>query len=220
MCEMRRWLGVTLVCVLAACGSSPPPEPPAEPKAAEPKMPDPREVGLEELLAEPQGDTHSIAEMLNGDMDGMEEKLAVAMGGEGTEFIVGPSREGAGAGAGVIGPVPEQAPRALIAFRAFAIQGPCAKSNAESVVRRRAGVLRACYEQRLGQVAGVAKGSLDATWTIDLEGGTTTVAVSGTIADAAIRDCAASHLRRTRFAVPSALCRVSVTLDFEPLPQD
>ena len=83
-----------------------------------------------------------------------------------------------------------------------ATQGFCKKGNIKSVVKRRAGAIRACYESRL-QLNPKLSGKLTARWTISIEGKVSGVSVTqNSIKDGKVTNCVLRVLRRMRFQKP------------------
>lgn len=94
--------------------------------------------------------------------------------------------------------------------------GFCKKSNIKSVVRRRAGAFRACYERRL-KVKPRLAGQLDVRWTIGIDGRVKGASASGSLGDPQVKDCVLRVFRRMRFKKPDGgICVVKWPLRFEP----
>jgi hypothetical protein len=92
--------------------------------------------------------------------------------------------------------------------------GFCKRSNVKSVVRRRAGAIRACYEARLQSQPTLA-GKLTAKWTIAQNGSVRAATVSGSLRDTKVRSCLIRVLRRMRFAKPEGdVCKVQWPFTF------
>ncbi len=206
---------------------------------------DVKKVGLNDLLSTSKlGGSGAIAEILNATSEGMSNKLAVAMGGEGSEFVIGAGAGGmgftgsgsGGGGTGVgrvmgMGEIDTGGGRGIKAglgkkrkkrvgklkIRGGKTTGFCKKSAIASVVRRRAGAIRACYEQRL-QVKKNLKGKLTARWTIALNGQSKGVsAASNSLKDSAATNCILRILRRMRFKKPEGgVCVVQWPFVFSP----
>lgn len=205
---------------------------------------DAKNIGLNEILNTANGPASAIAEVLNGDVSAMSAKLAVAMGGEGTETVIGFGSNGmgftgdggGGGGNGVgriqgMGDIDTGGGNGLKAgigdkgkkrvgkmeLGGSSASGFCKKSNIESVVRRRAGAIRACYEQRL-QVNKDLKGKLTVRWTINTEGGVDSASASSdTIGDSATTNCVLRYIRIMRFEKPEGgICVVQWPFVFSP----
>lgn len=205
---------------------------------------DPRQVGLNKLLTEDLGKMDAVAEVLKGDMAAMSSKLAVAMGGEGNEFVLGHGSGGlgftgdgdggggdgagrimgmgdidTGGGKGVKAGLGKKGKKRVgnVKLSGSTAQGFCKKSNIQSVVRRRAGAIRACYEQRL-QVKKDLKGKISVRWTITLDGKVTgAAATSDSMGDSATTNCLMRVLRRMRFEKPDGgVCVVQWPFVFSP----
>jgi len=205
---------------------------------------DAKNIGLNEILNSANGPASAIAEVLNGDVASMSSKLAVAMGGEGSEFVVGHGANGmgftgdgsggggdgvgriqgmgdidTGGGPGVKAGIGDKGKKRVgkMDLGSSQASGFCKKSNIESVVRRRAGAIRACYEQRL-QVKKELKGKLTVRWTIDTEGAVSAASASAdTIGDGETSNCVMRHIRRMRFEKPEGgICVVQWPFVFSP----
>ncbi|TNF37984.1 MAG: hypothetical protein EP329_01655 [Deltaproteobacteria bacterium] len=206
---------------------------------------DVKKVGLNDLLSTNKlGGTGAISEILNANNNGMSNKIAVAMGGEGSDFQVGYGAggmgfqgDGTGGGGDGVGRIMGQGDidtgggpgiRAGMGKKGKArvgklnvgsgmSKGFCKQSQIASVVKRRAGAIRACYEQRL-QVKKDLKGKLTVRWTIKLDGSVAGVdAVGDTLGDSATTNCIFRHLRRMRFQKPDGgICVVQWPFVFSP----
>jgi hypothetical protein len=192
---------------------------------------DPKKVGLNDLLSTNKlGGSEAIANILDSNVDGFSNKIAVAMAGEGSEFVLGHGAGGlgfkgtgsggggeggygrihgmgkidTGGGMGVKAGLGKKGSKRVgkIKVGSGATRGFCAKGHIKSVVRRRAGAIRACYEKRL-QLKPNLKGKIAVRWTIALDGKTTSVSVtSNTLGDSKVSNCVARVLRRMRFRKP------------------
>jgi hypothetical protein len=192
---------------------------------------DPKKVGLNDLLSTNKlGGSEAIANILDSNVDGFSNKIAVAMAGEGSEFVLGHGAGGlgfkgtgsggggeggygrihgmgkidTGGGMGVKAGLGKKGSKRVgkIKVGSGATRGFCAKGHIKSVVRRRAGAIRACYEKRL-QLKPDLKGKIQVRWTIALDGKTTSVSVtSNTLGDSKVSNCVARVLRRMRFRKP------------------
>lgn len=205
---------------------------------------DPRQVGLNKLLTENLGQMDAVAEVLKGDMGAMTSKLAVAMGGEGSEFVLGHGSGGlgftgdgtggggdgagrimgmgdidTGGGQGVKAGIGDKGKKRVgnVTLSGSTAQGFCKKGNIESVVKRRAGAIRACYEQRL-QVKKDLKGKITVRWTIDTEGAVSSAsATADSMGDSETTNCLLRTLRRMRFEKPEGgVCVVQWPFVFSP----
>ena len=80
--------------------------------------------------------------------------------------------------------------------------GFCAKRNITEVVRRRAGAIRACYEDRL-QVKPELAGKVTIRWRIEFDGkvGSANV-LKTTLGDSKVESCVLRAIRRMRFQKP------------------
>ena len=205
---------------------------------------DPRNVGLNKLLTENLGQMEAVAEVLKGDMGAMTSKLAVAMGGEGSEFVLGHGSGGmgftgdgtggggdgagrimgmgdidTGGGNGVKAGLGDKGKKRVgnVSLSGSTSQGFCKKGNIESVVKRRAGAIRACYEQRL-QVKKDLKGKISIRWTIDTEGNVGGAsATADSMGDSETTNCLLRTLRRMKFEKPEGgVCVVQWPFVFSP----
>jgi len=205
---------------------------------------DAKNIGLNEILNSANGPASAIAEVLNGDVAAMSSKLAVAMGGEGSELVVGFGSNGmgftgdgsggggdgvgriagmgdidTGGGPGVKAGIGDKGKKRVgkMDLGSSQASGFCKKSNIESVVRRRAGAIRACYEQRL-QVKKELQGKLTVRWTINTEGGVDAASASAdTVGDGETTNCVMRHIRRMRFEKPEGgICVVQWPFVFSP----
>lgn len=204
---------------------------------------DVRQVGLNQLLTDNLGDMDAVAEVLRGDIGAMTSKLQYAMGGEGNDFVLGhgsggmgfqgDGTGGGGDGAGRImgmgdidtgggkgtraGLGSKKKKAVKVALGTSQSSGFCQKSNLSSVVRRRAGAIRACYEQRL-QVKTNLQGKVTVRWNIDLEGNVSSAnATQDTLNDPQTTQCLLRTIRRMKFAKPEGgVCVVQWPFVFSP----
>ena len=206
---------------------------------------DVKKVGLNDLLSTNKlGGSGAISEILNANSQGMSNKIAVAMGGEGSDFQVGYGAggmgfqgDGTGGGGDGVGRIMGQGDidtgggpgiRAGMGKKgekrvgkldvgSGMSKGFCSQNQIASVVKRRAGAIRACYEQRL-QVKKDLKGKLTVRWTIKLDGDVDGVAaIADTLGDEATTNCIFRHLRRMRFQKPDGgICVVQWPFVFSP----
>ncbi len=205
---------------------------------------DPRQVGINKLLTENLGQMDAVAEVLQGDMAAMSSKLGVAMGGEGSEFVLGHGAGGmgftgdgsggggdgagrimgmgdidTGGGQGVKAGLGDKGKKRVgnVSLSGSTSSGFCKKSNIESVVRRRASAIRACYEQRL-QVKKDLQGKIAVRWTIDTEGKVSSAsATSDSMGDGETTNCLLRTIRRMTFEKPEGgVCVVQWPFVFSP----
>lgn len=205
---------------------------------------DPRQIGLTKLLNDSAGGMNAVAEVLKGDVGAMSSKLAVAMGGSGSEFVLGHGSGGmgysgtgsggggdgtgrimgmgdidTGGGKGVKAGLGDKGKKRVgnLQMSGSQQQGFCKKSNIESVVKRRAGAIRACYEQRL-QVKNNLQGKVVIQWTINTEGGVQGVSsTSDTLGDNDAKQCIIRTIQRMRFEKPEGgICVISWPFVFSP----
>ena len=207
---------------------------------------DPKKVGLNDLLSTNKlGGEGAIANILNADAQGFSNKIAIAMAGTGTEFVMGYGSGGlgfrgtgsggggeggygrihgmgkfdTGGGMGVKAGLGKKGSKRVGKMRvgSGATQGFCKTSNISSVVRRRAGAIRACYEARL-QIKPKLSGKLTARWTISLDGKVQGSSITGdSLGDSSVANCVLRVLRRMRFAKPEGgICVVRWPFVFSP----
>ncbi|MFT7579589.1 MAG: hypothetical protein ACI9MR_001255 [Myxococcota bacterium] len=205
---------------------------------------DPARVGLTDLLSRNTLGSGPVAELLNQNSEGLANSIAVAMSGDGDTLLVGRGAGGLGftggetgggdkglgriRGMGTIDTGPGPGVRVGLTRRPKRQIGTveigrgtetgfCRKQNISSVVRRRAGAIRACYEQRL-QVAKGIKGKLTAQWTIKSDGtvGSATLRTN-TLRDSSTSNCVLRAVRRMRFEKPTGgICIVQWPFVFAP----
>jgi hypothetical protein len=192
---------------------------------------DPKKVGLNDLLSTNKllGES-AIANILDSNVDGFSNKIAIAMAGEGSEFVMGHGSGGlgfkgtgsggggeggygrihgmgkidTGGGLGVRAGLGKKRSRRVgkLKVGSGATKGFCKKSNIAAVVRRRAGAIRACYEARL-QLNPKLAGKLTVRWTIKIDGRVAQVAATqNSLKDAKTTNCILRVLRRMAFAKP------------------
>jgi len=205
----------------------------------------PDKIGLLATLADPQVD-RAIAELVSDDgtfaaklawaTAGTDEGLSLGPGANGLS-IIGDGDGGPGDGTGRLlglGPIDtgpgrdrvlvqlEPRPKKRVPHVDMPapdpIAGYCKRADIESVVRRRAGAIRSCYEQRL-QVDEGLKGKLSVRWTIGADGKVSAAnATSDTLGDTATRQCVLRAVSNMRFPAPDGggLCIVQWPFIFNP----
>ena len=192
---------------------------------------DPKKVGLNDLLSTNKlGGSGAISNIMSAN-NGMGNKLAVAMSGEGTEFVMGYGSGGlgfrgtgsggggsgygrihglgkidTGGGTGVNASLGRKRNRRVGNFKLGGLKatGFCSKKNLSDVVRRRAGAIRVCYEKRL-QIKQGLKGKIVVQWRIGLDGKVEQANVVGgqsSLKDSNVQSCILRTIRRMRFAKP------------------
>jgi hypothetical protein len=207
---------------------------------------DPKNVGLVDMLSTNKlGGMGAIANILSNNTTGLSNKMAVAMAGAGSEFVMGHGSGGmgfkgtgtggggiggygrihglgkidTGGGTGMHGSLGRKRARKVgkIRIGKGKSTGFCKKGDIARVVRRRANSIRACYEQRL-QVKPGLKGKLTARWTIGLSGRVQSASASGnTVGDGAVTSCVLRVIRRMSFAKPEGgVCIVQWPFVFNP----
>lgn len=207
---------------------------------------DPKKVGLVDMLSTNQlGGVGAIANIMSKNTSGLANKMAVAMAGAGTEFVMGHGSggmgfKGTGTGGGGVGGYgrihglgkidtgggsgmhaslgKKRAARVgKVRVGSGRSTGFCKKGDIARVVRRRANSIRACYESRLQVKAGL-KGKLTVRWTIGLNGSVTGAsAASNSLGDGAVTSCILRVVRRMRFTKPEGgVCIVQWPFVFNP----
>ena len=207
---------------------------------------DPKNVGLNDLLSTKQlGGRGAIANIFSKDTSGVSNKLAVAMAGAGSEFVMGHGSGGmgfkgtgtgggglggygrihglgkidTGGGTGMHGSLGRKRARKVgkIKIGSGTSAGYCKKGDIARAVRRRANSIRACYEQRL-QVKPGLSGKVTARWTIGLDGRVKSASVQNTtMGDGAVTSCILRVIRRIGFAKPEGgVCIVQWPFVFNP----
>jgi len=196
---------------------------------------DPKKVGLVDVLR--GNKIAAISNILTNNASGLTDKMAIAMAGANSEFVMGHGSGGigfkgtgtGGGGKGGYGRIhglgkidtgggtglsaglgrKKIKKRGKLKIGSGRTAGFCRKADIANVVRRRSGSIRACYEQRL-QVNGNLRGKLTVRWTIGLQGTVTNAnAVSNSVGDAAMTGCILRNVRRMRFPKPEGgICMI------------
>ncbi len=193
---------------------------------------DVRDLGMNKLLSDSMNE--SLTSILDDNADQFQNKIAVAMSGTGSEFVLGHGSGGmgfkgtgtGGGGTGVgrihgLASVDTGGGTAVTAnlgkkrkkrisklkLGSGASKGFCKRSNIQSVVRRRAGAIRACYERQL-QIKPKLSGKLTVRWTINQEGRVDAAkVVKSTLKEKAVESCILRRMRVMRFQKPeSGVC--------------
>ncbi|NUN14311.1 MAG: energy transducer TonB [Myxococcales bacterium] len=189
---------------------------------------DPKKVGLTDVLSSAR--SNAISSILSSDTSSFQNKLAVAMSGTGSEFVMGHGSGGmgfkgtgtggggtggygrihglgeidTGGGKGVTANLGKKAAKKVgsINVGSGSSQGFCQKSDITNQVRRRAGAIRACYERELQIHANLA-GKITIRWTINTEGAVDGAQViDSSLSNKAVEECVLRTIRRVRFAKP------------------
>ena len=206
---------------------------------------DVKKVGLVDLLSSNKlGKNSAVSSILSNDVAAFSSKMAVAMAGTGSELVVGFGAGGmgfrgtgsggggtgigrihglgrvdTGGGMGYRAGLGRKRARRVSRFRIGSINstGFCSKSNIRSVVGRRAGMFRACYERRL-QIKPNLRGKLVVRWTIWIDGSVKqAMIVSSTIHDSGVERCVLSIVRRMHFEKPKGgVCVIQWPMVFNP----
>ena len=195
---------------------------------------DVRNIGMNKLLNE--STSTAISAILDDNASVFENKIAVAMSGTGSEFVLGHGSGGmgfrgsgdggggtgfgrihglakvdTGGGKGVKAGLGKKKAKKVgkIKFGSGASQGFCSKSDIAKNVRRRSGAIRACYERRL-QVKSKLSGKVTIRWTINPQGkvdGSSAKVVKSSLKDKETESCILRAIRRARFKKPeSGIC--------------
>ncbi len=208
---------------------------------------DPKKVGLVDILSSQKfSQMSAMSNILASNTNSLQSKLAIAMAGSGTEFVMGSGAGGMGfrgtgtggggeggfgrihglgkidAGGGGLGTGVGLGNKGMkkvgkINVGSGTSAGFCQKENISSVVRARANAIRACYEQRL-QVNPNLAGKLTARWTIAVSGSVSQASLaSNTVGDGAVGECVLRVVRRMQFAKPEGgVCIVQWPFVFNP----
>lgn len=207
---------------------------------------DPKKVGLNDLLSTSAlGGKGAISNILSRDTSGFSNKLAVAMSGTGSEFVMGHGSGGlgfqgtgtggggtggygrihglgkidTGGGVGVRASMGRKRAKRVgkLKFGGGASQGFCSRGDISKNVRMRAGAIRACYERQL-QIKPSLSGKVTIRWTIHLDGSVKAAAVAGsTLRSPAVENCILRAIRRIRFKKPEGgICIVKWPFVFNP----
>lgn len=210
------------------------------------KRVDPRRLGLNAIIEQQLADSTSVAEVFRGDIAATTSRIASAMDGEGTELVLGPGTGLAFQGDGEGGPG-DDGPGRIMAMgdidtgpgaptvavklgdppkrQVRVDDGPvsqhgyCKESNLRSVVRRRHGAIRSCYERRL-QLQGSLRGKITVRWTVGLDGKVQSATTVGdTLGDPETARCVLGWVRRMRFDPPDGgMCVVQWPFAFTSSP--
>jgi hypothetical protein len=206
---------------------------------------DPKKIGLNDLLSTNKLGKSAISSILSDD-SGFTNKLAVAMSGTGTELVIGHGAGGmgfkgtgpggggtsgygrihglgkidTGGGMGMKAGLGAKGKRqvAQISLGQGSSTGFCNKNNIRTVVLRRAGAIRACYEAQL-QIHAELAGKITARWTINLEGDVEaeTILPGSTLQDANVENCILRTIHRMKFDKPEGgICVVQWPFVFNP----
>lgn len=207
---------------------------------------DPKKVGLNDLLSTSKlGGKGAISNILSSNTSGFSNKLAIAMSGTGSEFVMGHGSGGlgfqgtgtGGGGTGGYGRIHglgkidtgggvgvrarmghKQARRvAKIGVGTGSAQGFCSRGDIAKNVRMRAGAIRACYERQL-QIKPKLAGKVTVRWTIHLDGSVKNAGIaSSSLSNQAVEQCILRAIRRVRFKKPEGgICIVSWPFVFNP----
>ena len=207
---------------------------------------DPKKVGLNDLLSTSAlGGRGAISNILSRNTAGFSNKLAIAMSGTGSEFLMGHGSGGlgfqgtgtggggtggygrihglgridTGGGVGMRARMGRKKARRVGRLRlgGGASKGFCSRTDIAKNVRMRAGAIRACYERQL-QVKPSLAGKVTIQWTIKLTGGVGNAHVqASTLRNQAVENCILRAVRRIRFKKPEGgICIVKWPFVFNP----
>lgn len=206
---------------------------------------DPKKIGLADLLSNQLSRSSAISSILSDNVDAFDNRMAVAMAGTGAELVVGYGAGGmgfkgtgpggggtggygrihglgrvdTGGGMGVRAGLGTKKAKKVgnVSLGGMSGTGFCKKSHIQSVVLRRAGAIRACYEAQL-QIHESLAGKVTARWTINLQGmveGATIV--DSTLGNSSVEQCILQTIRRMRFEEPEGgVCVVQWPFVFNP----
>lgn len=206
---------------------------------------DPKKIGLADLLSNKMSKSEAISSILSDNADAFDNRMAVAMAGTGAELSVGYGAGGmgfkgtgpggggtggygrihglgrvdTGGGMGVRAGLGRKGSKKVGKVKLGGMSGTgfCKKGQIRSVVLRRAGAIRACYEAQL-QIHDSLAGKITARWTINMEGRVDGASmVSSTLGNTSVEQCILRTLRRMRFEKPEGgVCVVQWPFVFNP----
>lgn len=207
---------------------------------------DVKNLGIAKVLGGQQALTGALGNIMAGDTGAMENKMAVAMSGDGSELAIGHGSggmgfRGTGSGGGGTGygrlhglgaidtgggtgrnaniGIGRKTSKkvAKIGIATGQSTGGCDKGDIAKNVRARAAALRACYETQLLAKPDLA-GKITVQWTITGEGSVTgEKSVSDTLSNNAVSDCVLRAIKRIRFMKPEAgICVIQWPFVFSP----
>ncbi|MCA9521146.1 MAG: energy transducer TonB [Myxococcales bacterium] len=190
---------------------------------------DPKNIALNKILN--SRNIGSLSKVLDKNVGDFSNKLAIQMNGVGTELRIGHGTKGMGlrgngpGGGGKYGPggllgrgeintgpgrgktgrlgkKRRHKVRAHFNIGSGTQQGFCSRENIRRVVGRRAGALRACYEQEL-QVNNKLAGKVTVRWTINASGMVSGASIAqSTLNSSSVHSCILRRVRFMRFDKP------------------
>ncbi|MFO0744903.1 MAG: AgmX/PglI C-terminal domain-containing protein [Myxococcota bacterium] len=204
---------------------------------------DPKHIGLLETVNDPKI-ADALADIISPDgsfaaslavmTNGKDESWSLGQGtkslsikgdgdggpGDGVGRLLGIGPLDTGPGPGVVVALAPRSARKVpkVELGPGAVGGSyCKRADIESAVRRRAGAIRSCYEQRL-QVNESLRGTVAVHWTIGLDGKVMAAdAAKDTLGDGATTQCVLRAVRGMRFPEPDGgICVVSWPFVFNP----
>ena len=207
---------------------------------------DPKKVGLVDMLSSQKlGGIGAIASIIRADSGGLVNKMAVAMAGSDTGFVLGGGSGGmgfkgtgtggggtggfgrihglgkidTGGGTGRLASLGHKGKKLVskVQIGAGRSTGFCKRADIAKNVRRRARSIKACYEARL-QVKKGLKGKMTVRWTIGMSGRVQSAqVVNSSLGDGGVQGCILRVIRRMSFAKPEGgVCIVQWPFVFAP----
>lgn len=206
---------------------------------------DPKSIGLADLLSNKMQNSGAISSILSDNADAFDNRMAVAMAGTGSELVVGYGAGGmgfkgtgpggggtggygrihglgrvdTGGGMGMRAGLGNKGAKKVgkMSLGGMGSTGFCQKGNIQSVVKQRAGAIRACYEAQL-QIHEKLSGKMTVRWTINTDGRVEGSTITGsTLENKAVETCVMRAIGRMRFAKPDGgICVVQWPFVFNP----
>ncbi len=207
---------------------------------------DVKNIGIAKALSGAQAMTGALGNIMAGDTGAINSKMAVAMGGEGSELVIGHGSggmgfQGTGSGGGGDGTgrlhglgsidtgggtgrnadigIGKRSAKKVAKLNIAQGQstGGCDKGDISKNVRNRAASLRACYETQLMAKPDLS-GKVVVQWTITGDGSVSNdKIVDDTMKNSSVTDCVLRTIRRVRFLKPEAgVCVIQWPFVFNP----
>lgn len=207
---------------------------------------DVKNIGIAKALSGAQAMTGALGNIMAGDTGAINSKMAVAMGGEGSELVIGHGSggmgfQGTGSGGGGDGTgrlhglgsidtgggtgrnadigIGKRSAKKVAKLNIAQGQstGGCDKGDISKNVRARAASLRACYETQLMAKPDLS-GKVTVQWTITGDGSVSNdKIVDDSMKNSAVTDCVLRTIRRVRFLKPEAgVCVIQWPFVFNP----
>lgn len=207
---------------------------------------DVKNIGIAKALSGAQAMTGALGNIMAGDTGAISSKMAVAMGGEGSELVIGHGSggmgfQGTGSGGGGDGTgrlhglgsidtgggtgrnadlgIGRKSAKKVAKLNIAQGQstGGCDKGDISKNVRARAASLRACYETQLMAKPDLS-GKVTVQWTITADGSVASdKIVDDSMKNSSVTDCVLRTIRRIRFLKPEAgVCVIQWPFVFNP----